>query len=216
MRAEQTPKTATRAKVAQAAASPTFARMSSIPFDARPAGAAPAAAPATADAAERFTYLSARSGTLLVGLGIAIVVETVAVHLWLAPRHPLVAWSLTTLAVASLAWLWRDHAAMGRGAVTLDGRALALRIGSRFAVTLDRDAILAATAPTWRELPEPADRAYVNLTKPAEPNVMLVLREPATVRLPGGLRRRCTRVGLHLDEPARFLAALDVAPTAMR
>jgi len=42
-----------------------------------------------------FTYRSARSGSLVVGLGLAIAVETVVVHLWLGAKHPVLAWALT-------------------------------------------------------------------------------------------------------------------------
>jgi hypothetical protein len=51
-----------------------------------------------------FTYRGARSGSLLGGLALAISVETVALHLWLASRHPAFAWAMTIGSIATLVW----------------------------------------------------------------------------------------------------------------
>jgi hypothetical protein len=164
-----------------------------------------------------FTYRGARSGSLVVGLGAAIVVETVALHALLAARHhPLLAWALTMASVSGLAWLVSDYHAMGRGAVRVgeDG-AMMLRVGRRFAIALPAGAVAAASRPSWRELPAagtPAARDYLNLTKPATPNVLLTLAAPTPIRLPGGITRSARRLGLHLDEPAAFVDAV-VPPT---
>jgi hypothetical protein len=162
-----------------------------------------------------FTYRSARSGSLVGGLGLAIAVETVALHLWLAARHPIAAWALTAGSVAALAWLAADYRALGRGAVRLDGDSLDLRIGRRLALRLPRAAVAEVLRPTWRDLPTagtPAAADYLNLTKPTTPNLLLTLAEPATVRLVGGLARRARRLGLRLDDPDAFIAALVATP----
>jgi len=44
--------------------------------------------------------------------------------------------------------------------------------------------------------------------KPATPNVLVTLAAPAMVRLPGGLARPARRLGLRLDDPVGFIAAL--------
>lgn len=163
--------------------------------------------------AEEFTYRSARSGSLLAGLGLAILVETVALHLWLARRHPMLAWLLTASSVAALVWLALDYRAMGAGAVRLSAETLELRIGRRFALRVPRADVQSALRPGWRDVPEtgsPAAAGYFDLTKPASPNVLITLATPATFRLSVGLRRSVRRVGLHLDEPESFLAALGV------
>ena len=161
-----------------------------------------------------FTYRGARSGSLMAGLVLAILVETVALHAWLGARHPWVAWGLTLSSLAAVAWLAADYRAMGRGAVRVGRDALELRVGRRLALTLRPADVALAARAGWRDVPEvgtPAAAEYVNPTRPAEPNVMLTLREPAVVRLAAGVSRRVRRVGLHLDEPDRFLAALDEA-----
>ena len=53
---------------------------------------------------QEFTYRSARSGSLLAGLGLALLIETVVLHLWLVERHPVLAWILTGVSVATLLW----------------------------------------------------------------------------------------------------------------
>ncbi|HET7457571.1 MAG TPA: hypothetical protein VFJ74_07940 [Gemmatimonadaceae bacterium] len=165
-----------------------------------------------------FTYRQARSGSLAAGLGGAIAVETVALHLWLAARHPAIAWVLTASSVSALAWLAADYRAMGAGAVRVGGGRLDLRVGRRFALTLPVDAVAAAVArPSWRELPAagtPAARDYLNLTKPATPNVLLMLADPTPIRLPGGLSRTVRRLGICLDDPTAFVAAIAAPPAS--
>lgn len=49
-------------------------------------------------------------------------------------------------------------------------------IGRRFVIRLTRGEVAAAVLPSWRELPEPgtpAAVAYLNLTEPASPNVLI-------------------------------------------
>lgn len=162
------------------------------------------------EAPDAFTYRRARSGALLAGLGMVLIVETVALDAWLARRHPYAALIVLASSLATLAWLLADYRAMGSGAVRLGPEDLEVRIGRRFAVTVRRDQIAAAIAPTWRDLPAGA-RDYLNATKPATPNVLLTFQEPVPVRLPGGFSKRVHRLGLCLDEPQRFLAALIVS-----
>jgi len=165
---------------------------------------------------QEFTYRSSRSGGLLAGLGLALGVETVALHLWLVGRHPVLAWMLTATSLATIAWLVIDYRAVGRGAVRLTDDALELRVGRRFAARLSRSDIETAVRPDWRGLPRagtPAAAGYLNLMKPASPNVLLILSTPTRVRLPGGISRSVQRLGLHLDEPQSFLGALNASPT---
>jgi hypothetical protein len=162
-------------------------------------------------AEEQFTYRSARSGSLLSGIGIAILAETLVLHLWIVGRHPLIAWSMTAISVATLAWLAADYIAMGRGAVRLTDEALALDVGRRFALRVPRSSIVSAVRPGWRDIPEAGTAAasgYLNLMKPAAPNVLLTLAAPAQVRIAGGIRRTVRRIGLHVDDPQRLVDAV--------
>ena len=161
----------------------------------------------------RFSHRSARSGAVTAGFGLAIAIETAVLHLWLAGRHPAIAWSLTLVSLATFAWLAADWRAMGRAGISVTAHAVELRIGRRFAADVPRTSITGVVRPTWRDLPEPGSPAaagFVDLTKPAEPNVLLTLASPVHVRLPGGLRRPVKRLALHVDDPDGFVAALGV------
>jgi hypothetical protein len=155
-----------------------------------------------------FTYQSARSGSLVVGLGLVILIETVVVHLWLGRDHPLLAWSLTA-----------TSAALGRGSLRIDGEALDLRVGRRCAVRVPLSAVATVVSASWRELPEigtPDSRDYRNLMKPATPNVLVTLVAPAMIRLAGGIVRPVAKIGLRVNDPAGFSANLHACVGAPR
>jgi hypothetical protein len=160
----------------------------------------------------RFTYRSARSGSLVVGFSLAIVVETLVLHIWLGARHPALTWTLTAASVWALCWLAADYRALGQGTIGIDDNLVDLRVGRRAAVRVPVSAVSTVAQPTWRELPEAGASAsgdYRNLMKPATPNVLVTLAAPARVRLPGGFTRMVRRLGLRLDDPEGFIAAID-------
>lgn len=164
-------------------------------------------------AAESFSYRSARSGSLAAGIGIALAVETMVLHLVLVRNHPLAAWSLTTLSLATLVWWIADYRAMGTMPIRLAPDTLELSIGRRFVFSIPRSQIATAIAPTWRDVPVAGAAGYLNVTKPAPPNLLLTLSAPASVRLIAGVSREVKQVGIHLDEPDRFLTSLGVPST---
>ena len=165
----------------------------------------------TGIAPAEFGCRSARSGSLTLGLALAVAVETVVLHLWLHARHPVTAWALTCLSVATIAWLAADYRSMGRSAVMVDGDRLDIRVGRRARAVIPVEAIADVLRPTWKDLPQAgaaAAREYRNLTKPADPNVLIVLREAAPLLLAQLVRLPVRRIGLHLDDPDAFTAAI--------
>jgi hypothetical protein len=161
-----------------------------------------------------FTYRSARSGSLVFGMGLVIGVETLVMHLWLRLHHPVLAWSLTAASVSALCWLAADYLALGRGAIRFEGDVLDLRVGQRVALRVPLTAVAAVKRPTWQELPAagtPGSEDYRNLMKPSTPNVLVTLAEPMRVRLTGGIERSARRLGLRLDDPAGFIGAVESA-----
>ena len=156
-----------------------------------------------------FTYRTARSGGLVFGLSMAIVVETIALHALLMRRHPIAAWLLTASSLYVIWWLISDYRAMGSGTLRV-GATLDLDIGRRASVSFPSAQVASVTRPTWRERPKRAPD-YLNATKPAEPNVLIVTTEPVRARLTGGVHRSVTRIGLHVDEPEAFVAAVERA-----
>jgi len=157
--------------------------------------------------AARFTYRNARSGGLILGLGMAIGVETIALHALFMRSHPWVAWALTLTSAYALWWIVADYRAMGTGAIAV-GEMVELDVGRRVRATFPARDIASITQPTWRERPARAPD-YLNATRPAEPNVLIALKTPATARLVGGIRRSVQRIGVHVDDPGGIVAALS-------
>jgi hypothetical protein len=156
-----------------------------------------------------FTYRSARSGSLTAGLSLAVAVETMVLHLWLRRRHPGLTWGLTALSGVTLAWLALEYRAMGRGTVRVETDALDVAIGRRAALRIPRTHVATAVPAAWRDVPDAPSPGYLNATAPADPNVLLTFAPPARVRLLGGLVvRSVTRLGLRIDDPAGFVAAV--------
>jgi hypothetical protein len=58
---------------------------------------------------------------------------------------------------------------------------------------------------------EAGSEDYRNVMKPSTPNVLVTLAAPRKVRLPGGIERPARRLGLRLDDPVGFIAAIDMA-----
>jgi hypothetical protein len=146
---------------------------------------------------------------LVVGIGIAIVVETVAFHAMLMTSHPLLAWVMTLSSLSILVWLVLDYRAMGVGTIKVTPSEIDIRIGRRLSTVIARANLAGAIKPTFRDIPQVVSgtRDYLNLTKHIDPNVLLTLQEPAVVSL-AGLKLRARRISMHLDDPDRFLAAL--------
>ncbi|HJQ21857.1 MAG TPA: hypothetical protein VJ867_16050 [Gemmatimonadaceae bacterium] len=161
-------------------------------------------------AAATFSYRNARSAGLVLGLGMAIVVETIALHALFMRSHPVVAWLLTATSAWALWWIVADYRAMARGAIVV-GSSVALHVGRRLRVEFPTSAIASVTQPTWRERPARAPD-YINATRPAEPNVLITLREPVRARLVGGLHRQVSRIGIRVDDPAGLVASLQRTP----
>lgn len=62
--------------------------------------------------------------------------------------------------------------------------------------------------PTWQEVPEEGTAGFMRLAVGDDPNVLLRLEPPVSVRLAFGLRKNAGLIGLRLDEPQRFVAAV--------
>ena len=173
-------------------------------------------APHTRDLSGRpdraFPLQGGASASLLVGIGVALVVEGAVLHLWIAGRHPGWAWTITALNAASLVWLWRDYRARALAMLTLGDRDVVITVGNQLRCQVPRSAIASAEAATWRSVPDPdMARDYVNSAKPLEPNVMLTFGEPVTARLPFGIRKRLTRLGVRVGDPERLISEISTA-----
>jgi hypothetical protein len=150
------------------------------------------------------------SASLLFGIGLALVVEGVGLHVWIAPRSEFWAWTITALNLATLVWLWRDYQARLRAKLTLGENEVVVALGNQLRCRFPRSAIASTDVATWRSVPDPdMARDYVNTAKPLEPNVLIVLRDPIEARLPLGIRKRVTRLGVRVADPQRVISELQ-------
>jgi hypothetical protein len=148
-----------------------------------------------------------RSPALAWGLALVIAVESAVLHLWLAPNHPALAWTLTALGIYSLLWIAGQVRALGSRESVIADDALVLRVGLQLTARLRREQIASAERLDWRTVPLRA-RDYLDAARPGEPNVLLTLRAPTAVTTALGLRRSVTRIGLRVDDPSGLLRAL--------
>ena len=160
----------------------------------------------------RFTYRGARSLSTVIALISVTLIEGVAFTFLLSTRAPLVALALLVLNVWGIVWFLRDYHALGTGAVEVDDAEVRMQVGLRWHVTVPQREVAQALRPTFRDLPTPGTtdaQDYINLTKPAAPNVLLILETPTHARGRGGIKKTVRRCGLKLDQPDEFLAALS-------
>jgi hypothetical protein len=140
------------------------------------------------------------STSLAVGLAIVLVVEGVAIHLWVAQRSATWAWVIAALNVATLVYLWREVRAGALSRLVVDGDAVEIVVGRRLRCQFSRSQIASAEVATWRSVPDAA-ADFVNTAKPLEPNVVLAMRELVEARLPLGVTKRVGRFGLRVADP---------------
>ena len=166
----------------------------------------------------QFSYRTARSTAITTAIIAVVLIESFAVHFAVAARHPIVAWILTLSSIAAVAWLLRDYLALGTGAVRLTADMVNLTIGRRFDVALPLGAIARVIAPTFRDLPTPGTtqgRDFLNLTKPAAPNVLIFLEESRRLAITMGITRDVKRIALKLDDSAAFISAIEARRAAL-
>ena len=98
--------------------------------------------------------------------------------------------------------------------LTLGDRDVVITVGNHLRCQLSRSGIASAELATWRSVPDPQmARDYVNSAKPLEPNVMLTFAEPVEARLPFGIRKRLTRLGVRVGEPERLISENSTVET---
>ena len=168
----------------------------------------------TADTTRTYSLEGGASASTFVGIGIALVVEGIALHVWIAGRSQLWAWTVTALNAATLIWLWRAYKAQARSALLIDESDVEVTLGTSFRVRFARSSITTVDAVMWRSVPDVAPD-YVNAAKPLEPNVTIRLGTPVHAKLPLGLTKRVSRIDLRVADAASVIDALrPEVPTA--
>lgn len=154
------------------------------------------------------TFAHERNGGLVAGLLIAIAVETIPLHLFVAARWGVTAaWVLTALSIYGALWLVGDYRAIAMRPIVVRDAEIVIRHGLRTEIAIPRSRIVRVDRPSWRRMPERAPD-YLDLSRPGEPNVVLELDAPVEVRLMFGMRRTVGRIGVRVAEADRFVATL--------
>lgn len=151
-------------------------------------------------------YRESGYSTIILAVGIAMVVETAAVHLLVSRWSILVAWSLTGLTIYALVWLVGDLRACVARATTIDGTSLRLRLGIRW----EADVPLARIREVSRIAPGSAPRTTRarTLSLLGCPTVRLDLNTDVELIGLYGIRRTTREIRLRIDEVDRFCETL--------
>lgn len=162
------------------------------------------------DGSTAFTYHRTGGwGAVVFAVSLAVAAEATAVHAlvtgWSAPA----AWVLTGLSLYSGLWLVADWRATRTRPVRLGEDGLLVRTGLRWTARIPLSAVSVARRAEAGEAFD-GDRE-LSTTLPGPPDVALELDRPVTVAGPFGIDRQVTRLGLAVDEPEAFLAALEAA-----
>jgi hypothetical protein len=157
---------------------------------------------------QSFSHRQAGSTPIMATFAVLVILETVVAHLLLSRYSLLLALAVSLLSLSALVWLVADYLALSRLSTIITDESLILRVGRRARAMIPRKLLTTAISPSWRDLPDSPNRSYLNVTKPAEPNVLLTFSEPVIINLPGGLRRSIHMLAVFVDAPEDFLAAI--------
>ena len=143
---------------------------------------------------------------VVIGLGMAVVVEAVALHALLGQWSSTVAWILSGLSVYALVWLIGDYRALAARPIRLDRTRLALRVGLRWEAEIPLRSIVAIGGPP--AVSETPSASTLVASVLGRPNLRLWLAEPIEVTGMYGLRRHADEIQLRVDRVAGLREAL--------
>jgi hypothetical protein len=156
-----------------------------------------------------FSALSARSKPLVIGVSIAIVVESLAVHVLIVQRYPWLALILWLTNIYTIWWLVRDYRMVESRPTLLRQDDAIVGIGKRLRGAVPYAIMESVLQPSWQERPGPTTPEYVKLSGTGDPNVLIRLREPYTFIGPMGIRKSGRLIGLEIDDPGGFVRAVN-------
>ncbi len=146
---------------------------------------------------------------MLVGLSIALVVESVAVHALIGKRWPIADLVLIVTNVWTLWYLRRHYRAVGENPVVVDNEGILIRHGLSISARVPWSQVVAVTRPEWKDQPTDATRHFLKLSGGDDPNILVRVDPPVVTSLMAGLKRQVALFGLRLDDPAGFVSAVD-------
>lgn len=145
-----------------------------------------------------FPYHRKGSYSIVVAaISMAVVIETVGLHLLFALWTPIAAWIATGLSVYSLIWIVGDYQAMRLHPIVVSPARLHLRLGMRWAIDVRRDEVCAI-----HDTIEAPKSECVRFSALAEPDFWIELDRPREVRGLFGIRREARYLGIAVEDPA--------------
>jgi hypothetical protein len=147
----------------------------------------------------------------VVGLSIAVAVESVAVHALIYPRAPLLNLALFVANALTIWWLVRQYRSIGDTPILVSADSVLIRHGS-VSADVPRSTIREVALLDWKTVPADTSKGFLKLSGGDDPNVLVSCEPPARVALALGIIRSVSRFGLRLDEPAAFVDTVRSAP----
>jgi hypothetical protein len=165
-------------------------------------------AKASADATAFSYHVRSGYGGIVFALAAATAAETVAVHLLVAARSPPAAWVLTAASAYGLLWMMGDYQAVRLRPIVAADDALHLRMGLRWTATVEWSDVAALNDARHEPLPR-GTPGWLRMTPIGAPRLLLELSRSICVPGPYGITRRVNRIGLTVDDAARFRAEVQ-------
>ncbi len=141
-------------------------------------------------------------GAILGVMMMALVTETLALHILLQQWRSLAAWIFTGLSAYSMLWLLGDYHALRLHPIILSADTLFLRTGLRWRVNLPLNNIAAIEKFHAREK---RGKEYLSLAIFGAPRLVLHCKQPTLVQGLFGIKRMVSQIGLYIDEEKLFL-----------
>lgn len=167
-----------------------------------------------AGAAEGERFEVARLDAMAATLGALVVVETIALHLFVSRWSGAAAWALTGLSAYSLVWLVGLHRAIAARPVEVGPEDVAIRVGLSAEAVVPMHWILRVGPAGWRDT-ERREAGVVHASAPATPNVRFDFAAPASVDRLFGRRVGATAITLRVEDPEGLIRAVRARMAAL-
>jgi hypothetical protein len=167
----------------------------------------PVSSASSAPLSHAFPGAPVMSRPLMLGIILVIVAESVAVHALVYSRWPMASVALLVLNIATIWWIYREGTA--GSCTTVRESVIEVRHGRSMRLDVPLASVRDARVPAWQDIPGAGTSGYLALSGGDDPNALLTLDPPASARLAMGIRRRVSTLGMRLESPGAFVAAVN-------